>query len=117
MYCRGVGRSCEVVRPTGCVPALGIHVNRTCQETRYCACACDITFTQTFPNCTGKQCDINVAFNLYKNFQKYLFYARSWHKSHKHTVQGLVCHNLLCGYVGALDGLDVVVSLLCEGMF
>ena len=34
---RGVGRSCEVVRPTGRVPALGIHVNRTCQETRYCA--------------------------------------------------------------------------------
>ena len=34
-----------------------------------------------------------------------------------HTVQRLVCHNLLCGYVGALDGLDVVVSLLCQGMF
>ena len=62
---RGVGRSCEVVRPTGCVPALGIHINRTCQETRYCACACNIAFTQKFANCTGKQCDINVAFNLY----------------------------------------------------
>ena len=63
---RGVGRSCKVIRPTLCVPALGIHVNRTCQETRYCACACNIAFTQKFENCTGKQCDINVALNLYK---------------------------------------------------
>ena len=55
-----------MVRPTGCVPALGIHVNTTCQETRYCACAWDIAFTQKFANCTGKHCDLNVAFNLYK---------------------------------------------------
>ena len=61
---RGVGRSCEVIQPTGCVPALGIHVNRTCQD--YCACRCGIAFTKKCANCTGKQCDINVAFNLYK---------------------------------------------------